>query len=106
MKNENSLKELQKIVNNWINDHGGYWPPLSMISAIMEELGELAREVNSLEGFKPKKVIKRGKSNLGEELADLLFSIICVANFYEIDLSKELENVIDKYSERDSKRFY
>ncbi|MFX1344189.1 MAG: MazG nucleotide pyrophosphohydrolase domain-containing protein [Promethearchaeota archaeon] len=106
MKKENSLKELQHVVNNWINDHGGYWPPLSLISAIMEELGELAREVNSLEGFKPKKVNNRVKSNLGEELADLLFSIICVANFYEIDLNEELEKIIDKYSERDSRRFH
>jgi len=105
MKKENSLKEIQQIVNNWIKDHGGYWPPLSMISAIMEELGELAREVNSLEGYKPKKVSERLKSNLGEELADLLFSIICVANYYKIDLSDELEKIINKYSERDSRRF-
>ena len=106
MKKENSLKEIQQIVNNWIKDHGGYWPPLSMISAIMEELGELAREVNSLEGYKPKKGSEKEKSNLGEELADLLFSLICVANYYKIDLSEEVEKIIDKYSERDSKRFY
>ncbi len=105
MKKENSLKEIQQIVNNWIKDHGGYWPPLSMISAIMEELGELAREVNFLEGFKPKKVNKEIKSNVGEELTDLLFSIICVANHYKIDLSDELDKTINKYSERDSRRF-
>lgn len=55
MKKEKSLKEIQRIIDNWIHMHGGYWPPLSMISAIMEELGELAREINSLEGYKPKK---------------------------------------------------
>ncbi|MFX1315189.1 MAG: nucleotide pyrophosphohydrolase [Promethearchaeota archaeon] len=106
MKKENSLKEIQQIVNNWIKEHGGYWTPLSMISAIMEELGELAREINSLEGYKPKKGREREKSNLGEELADLLFSIICVANYYKIDLNDEFEKIIDKYSERDSRRFY
>jgi len=106
MKKENSIKEIQQIVNNWIKDHRGYWPPLSMISAIMEELGELAREVNSLEGYKPKKESVRAKSNLGEELADLLFSIICVANHYKIDLSDELDKIINKYSERDSRRFF
>ena len=105
MKKENSLKEIQQIVNNWIKDHGGYWPPLSMISAIMEELGELAREVNSLEGYKPKKVSKIVTSSLGEELADLLFSIICVANYYKIDLNIELEKIMSKYSKRDSRRF-
>ena len=104
MKKENSLKEIQQIVNNWIKDHGGYWSPLSMICAIMEELGEVAREVNSLEGYKPKKSNELN-SNLGEELADLLFSIICIANHYKFDLGKELNNIIDKYSKRDSKRF-
>lgn len=105
MKKEISLKEIQQTVNKWIKEHGGYWPPLSMLSAIMEELGELAREVNSLEGFKPKKMSEKSKSNLGEELADLLFSIICVANYYKIDLSDDLRKIIDKYSKRDSRRF-
>jgi NTP pyrophosphatase (non-canonical NTP hydrolase) len=104
MKKENSLKEIQKLVNDWISQHGGYWGPLSMVLAIMEELGEVAREINSLEGYKPKKV-NETKSNLGEELADLLYSIICIANYYKIDLDKELNSIIDKYSERDSERF-
>ncbi len=105
MKKEKSLKEIQRIIDNWIHTHGGYWPPLSMISAIMEELGELAREINSLEGYKPKKNFNITESNIGEELADLLFSIICVANHYKIDLSDELYKIINKYSERDSRRF-
>ncbi|MFX0140833.1 MAG: MazG nucleotide pyrophosphohydrolase domain-containing protein [Candidatus Hodarchaeota archaeon] len=99
-----SFREVQKIVDNWIYEHGGYWPPLSMICAIMEELGEVAREINSLEGYKPKKS-KITDSNLGEELADLLFSIICISNHYKVDLGKELNNIIAKYSERDSRRF-
>ncbi len=100
----NLLKEVQEIVDNWIHIHGGYWPPLSMICAIMEELGEVAREVNSLEGYKTKKS-NNLESNLGEELADLLFSIVCVANHYKIDLGKQFNKIIDKYSNRDSKRF-
>ncbi|MFX0105345.1 MAG: nucleotide pyrophosphohydrolase [Candidatus Hodarchaeota archaeon] len=98
------LKEVQEIVDNWISEHGGYWPPLSMICAIMEELGEVAREVNSLEGYKPKKS-KIEDSNLAEELSDLLFSIICIANHYKIDLGQKFNNTINKYSERDSTRF-
>jgi len=101
---KDSLNEVQKIVDNWICEHGGYWAPLSMICAIIEELGEVAREINSLEGYKPKKS-KISDSNLGEELADLLFSIICIANHYKIDLGKEFNNIINKYSERDSNRF-
>ncbi|MFX1479410.1 MAG: nucleotide pyrophosphohydrolase [Promethearchaeota archaeon] len=101
---ENSINEIQNIVNAWILEHGGYWSPLSMISAIIEELGEVAREVNSLEGYKPKKS-NTLNVNLGQEIADLLFSTICLANFYKIDLGKEFKEIIKKYSERDSNRF-
>ena len=104
MKQENSLKEIQQIVNNWIKDHGGYWSPLSMTCAIIEELGEVAREVNSLEGYKPKKSNEKNL-NLGEELADLLFSLICLANHYNVDLGKEFNKILDKYTKRDSMRF-
>ena len=104
MEINNSLKEIQKIVNNWILKHGGYWPPLSMLCAVMEELGEVAREINSLEGNKPKKS-GLNDSNLGEELADLLFSVVCISNHYKIDLSKELNKIIKKYDKRDSNRF-
>jgi NTP pyrophosphatase (non-canonical NTP hydrolase) len=104
MVTNNSLKVIQEKVDIWIHEHGGYWPPSSMVCAVMEELGEVSREINSLEGYKP---IKSGKSNLklGEELADLLFSIICLANHYKIDLGEEINIVLDKYSERDSTRF-
>ncbi len=105
MKKENSLKEIQQIVNNWIKDHGGYWSPLSMICAIIEELGELVREVNSLEGYKPKKS-NEVESNLEGELADLLFSIICIANYYKVDLNEEFNKIMIKYSKRDSDRFH
>ena len=99
-----SLKEYQKIIEEWILDHGGYWSPLSMISAIMEELGELAKEINHLEGYKPKKSVN-ATSSIGEELADVIFAIICVANYYKIDINKELTLTIEKYTKRDSSRF-
>ncbi|MFX1258516.1 MAG: nucleotide pyrophosphohydrolase [Promethearchaeota archaeon] len=102
---ENLFEEIQKKVDNWILEHGGYWPPLSMICAVIEELGEVAREINSLEGYKPKKsdIID---ISLGEELADLLFSVICIANHYKIDLGNEFKEIFKKYSERDWNRFY
>ncbi len=101
---KDALDEVQEVVDKWICEHGGYWPPLSMICAVMEELGEVAKEVNSIEGYKPKKS-KIAVPNLGEELADLLFSIICIANHYKIDLGKQFSNIINKYSTRDSIRF-
>ncbi|MFW9826258.1 MAG: nucleotide pyrophosphohydrolase [Candidatus Thorarchaeota archaeon] len=105
MVKNDTFKEFQTIIDHWIQTHGGYWSPLSMICAIMEELGEVAREINSLEGFKPKKSKERN-SHLGEELADLIFSLICIANYYKIDLGEELNTTINKYFKRDSKRFF
>ena len=104
MQDDLSLKELQKRIDTWIGAHGEYWTPLSMTCAIMEELGEVAREINSLEGFKPKKEAA-DTSKLGEELADLIFSIICLANHYHINLGEEIEKTLLKYSVRDSNRF-
>ncbi|MFX0029586.1 MAG: nucleotide pyrophosphohydrolase [Candidatus Hermodarchaeota archaeon] len=104
MEIKDSFREMQKIVDNFILKHGGYWAPLSMVSAVIEELGEVAREINSIEGYKPKKPIRKN-SNLGEELADLLFSIICIANYYKIDLGENFDYIIEKYSKRDSTRF-
>lgn len=105
MAEKKSLKEIQQDINDWILKHGGYWPPLSMLSAIMEEFGELAREINYLEGFKPKKSKEKIKTDLGEELADIMFSVICLANYYKIDLNEKINNVIKKYSKRDANRF-
>ncbi|NVM18245.1 MAG: hypothetical protein HWN80_11065 [Candidatus Lokiarchaeota archaeon] len=104
MKEDLSLKEFQKKIDSWILNHGGYWPPLSMFSAVVEEIGELAKEINYMEGIKPKKSDKN-TTKIGEELADVIFAIICVANYYKIDIHEELDLVIEKYTKRDSKRF-
>ena len=98
-----NLGDFQAEVNDWITSHGGYWPPLSMLSAIVEEVGEIARAVNILEGYKPPKEDENPK--LGEEIADTVFALTCIANYYKVDLSKELLNSMLKYSKRDSNRF-
>ncbi|MFX1503265.1 MAG: nucleotide pyrophosphohydrolase [Promethearchaeota archaeon] len=104
MSDKISLQDIQHIIHDWINNHGGYWSPLAMLSAIIEEVGELAKEINHLEGYKPKKG-KDKESKVGEELADILYALVCIANYYKIDLAKELKDTINKYSERDSDRF-
>ena len=104
MSDKISLHEIQKKIHDWITKHGGYWPPLAMLSALIEEVGELAKEINHLEGYKPKRN-KNEDVQIGEELADVLYALVCIANYYKIDLSDELYNVINKYTKRDSKRF-
>ena len=104
MVERQNLLETQDKIDKWIQEHGGYWSPLAMFTSIIEECGELAREINYLEGFKPKKPTEK-EGNLGEELADLLFSVICLANYYNIDLGEKLTQVLEKYTTRDANRF-
>ena len=104
MSEINSLKSIQDKVDKFIRNHGGYWSPFSMLSAIMEEVGELAREINHLEGFKPKKSTEK-QIDIGEELGDIIFAIICIANYYNIDLNEKMNQIIAKYQKRDSTRF-
>jgi len=98
------LSDFQKKIDDWIQNHGGYWPPLSMLAAIVEELGELAREMNYMEGFKPKKANIKN-NGIKEKITDIFFAIICLANYYNIDLERGLRNTLKKYTKRDANRF-
>lgn len=101
-----SLNDIAEEVDKWINQfEEGYWPPLSMLASIMEEVGELSREINSLEKYKKKKNDIDEIERISEELADLLFSIICMANYYKIDLVKAFDKIIKKYDKRDLNRW-
>jgi NTP pyrophosphatase (non-canonical NTP hydrolase) len=102
---ELTLKQAQKIVDEWINQfEEGYWSPLSMLASLMEEVGELAREINAREKIKKKKEIEP-ENDLGLEMADILFSLICLANRYGVDLEGKFKEVIEKYSSRDANRW-
>jgi len=102
---ELTLRQAQKIVDDWINQfEEGYWPPLSMLASLMEEVGELAREINAREKIKKKKETELER-DIGLEMADILFSLICLANHYGVDLESEFKEVMEKYSSRDNNRW-
>jgi NTP pyrophosphatase (non-canonical NTP hydrolase) len=102
---ELTIKQAQKIVDEWINQfEEGYWPPLSMLASLVEEVGELAREINAREKIKKKKETEPEK-DIGLEMADILFSLICLANYYGIDLEEKFKKVVEKYSSRDINRW-
>ena len=89
----------------WIGQfEEGYWPPLSMLARLTEEVGELARELNHHYGHKPK---KRGepKGDIALEVADIVFVLVCLCNALEIDLGDAFERVMRKYDARDSRRW-
>lgn len=101
-----SLNGIQKDVDEWVGKHKTkYWHPLANLGHLMEEEGELAREVLHRCGEKIKKP-DEPEGNLGQELVDIIFTLTCLANSYEIDLSKEWKIMFkDKLNGRDKDRF-
>ena len=75
-----------------------------MLAALVEEVGELAKEINSQEGHKPKKT-DDSDTNIIMELGDILFALICLANNYNIELDDALKQVMAKYDVRDMERW-
>ena len=96
------LKEIQEKVNEEIQQLGGYWKPLEMFVALVEEVGELGKELNDLYGPKRKKKNTKG---LKEEIGDVFNALICIANLEGIDLEETILNVINKSITRDKHRF-
>ena len=99
------LKEAQARVDAWIGQfEEGYWPPLTNLARLIEEVGELAREMNHRFGHKTKKSDEPDQ-DLAIELADILFVLIAIANEQGIDLDEAFERVLEKYRVRDSDRW-
>lgn len=100
---ELTLNQLQAAVDAWIAQWG-YWPPLANLARLTEEVGELAREINHAHGPKKKKDTE-AEGKVAEELADVLFVIITLANSLDIDLSEAFGQVMQKYQLRDAGRW-
>jgi len=102
---DKSIRDWQREVDEWVRTvGGGYWPPLVNLARIAEEVGETARLVNHLYGPKPKKPTE-APQELGMELADILFAVICMANSEGIDLQDSFARVMEKYRVRDKDRY-
>ncbi len=100
---DTSLKGLQQTIDAWISDNGGYWDEMSLLARLTEEVGELAREYNHRFGAKRKKA-SEDDGSIEDELADLLWLIICMANQQKIDLDAAFERVMTKLRVRDAGR--
>lgn len=99
------ISEAQQRVDAWISRfEEGYWPPLANLARLVEEVGELARELNHQFGSKPKRP-DESDAELELEIGDVLFVLITLANSQGIDLDKAFERVLVKYEERDAKRW-
>lgn len=97
--------DMQKRVDEYIGQFKeGYFSPLAQLARMTEELGELAREINHYYGEKPKKPTEKPRA-LEEEVGDLFFVLICLANSLDINLEQALDRVMDKFSTRDRDRW-
>ena len=99
------MKKYQKAIDNWVQNYEEpYWPPLSQFARLVEEVGEVGRLLNHMYGSKSKKP-SEAKQELGGEIADVMFTLICLANSHSIDLDVEMKKAISKSQNRDKDRF-
>ncbi|MBK4753005.1 hypothetical protein CU026_1220 [Enterococcus faecium] len=96
---------MQQEVDEYIQQFKvGYFSPLAQMARLTEEVGELAREVNHTYGEKSKKASEPVNS-VAEELGDVLFVTMIMANSLNIDLTEVFEKNMEKFNQRDHNRF-
>ncbi len=101
---ELTIKGAQIIVDDWIRRYGvKYFSELTNMAILTEEVGEVARIISRKYGEQSFKTSDKDK-DLGDELADVLWVLICLANQTGIDLTSALKKNIEKKTNRDSER--
>jgi NTP pyrophosphatase (non-canonical NTP hydrolase) len=100
-----SLADYQKQIDDSVQPYvKPYWDPLSQLAGIIEEVGEVSRILNHKYGDKPKKPDEHHEV-LADELADIIYSVLCLANSEGIELDGPLQRSIAKLETRDKDRF-
>ena len=105
-----TIEEAQQAIDQWINEYGvRYFSELTNMAVLTEEVGELAKIIARRYGEQSWKAddpraADNGQQALGDEMADVLWVLLCIANQTGIDLTKELQKNIDKKTKRDKER--
>ena len=100
------IKEAQKVVDNWIKEYGvRYFNELTNLAILTEEVGEVARIISRRYGEQSEKESDKNKDR-GDEFADVLFVLICLANQTGIDLESALKKNLEKKTTRDADRHH
>ncbi len=99
-----NIQNAQKTVDDWIEQHGvRYFNELTNMAQLTEEVGEVARIISRRYGEQSEKESDKDK-DLGEELADVLFVVLCLANQTGIDLQDAFDKKLDLKTKRDHDR--
>ena len=105
-----SLKEAQLAVDQWIKEYGvRYFSELTNMAVLTEEVGELAKIIARRYGEQSwktgdERAADNGRQALGDEMADVLWVLLCLANQTGIDLTEELRKNLEKKTTRDKER--
>ena len=101
-----NIENAQKQVDHWIKEHGvRYFNELTNMAQLTEEVGEVARIIARRYGEQSEKESDKEK-DLGEELADVVFVVLCLANQTGINLQEAFEKKMDKKTKRDHDRHH
>jgi NTP pyrophosphatase (non-canonical NTP hydrolase) len=104
MEPEITIQKLQEMVDNWVNTYGvRYFSELTNLAILMEEVGELSRLLARMYGdqsFKP----SEAQRDLADELADVLFVLVCIANQTNVDMTAAIRKNLVKKTKRDKQR--
>jgi len=105
-----TIKEAQQTVDQWIKKYGvRYFSELTNMAVLTEEVGELARVISRRYGEQSWKktdsrALDNGAAALSEEMADVLWVLLCLANQTGVDLTEALQRSIEKKTQRDAER--
>lgn len=99
-----TIEQAQKTVDEWINTTGvRYFNELTNMAMLTEEVGEVARVIARRYGEQSEKESDKNK-DLGDEMADVLFVLLCLANQTGVDLTEALQKNLEKKTARDANR--
>ena len=99
------MKKYQTEIDDFFKKEGWpYWSPLSQMARLSEEVGEVARVLNHMHGDKPKKS-SEAEQHLSEELADVVYTVLCLANSHDINMDEAMDAIFEKIRIRDKGRF-
>ncbi len=99
-----TIEQAQQVVDAWIKEHGvRYFNELTNMAMLTEEVGEVARIIARRYGEQSEKESDKSK-DLGDEMADVLFVLICLANQTGVNLTEAMEKNLAKKTNRDAQR--